>query len=129
MRCRLTLRPARARVFGRAIRTSNWQRVANENLRDSPMQIRCSACDKQIPVGSDGRLPPWCPSCGAEFKAGESLAGTESAPAARPGGNYSPVAKIEQRDSIPCFRARRIASFGMDMFRVYVTGRDLLFLY
>jgi hypothetical protein len=34
-----------------------------------------------------------------------------------------------QNGAIPYFRGRRISSFGIDLYRVYVTDKDLLFLY
>src|SRR5690242_17212633 len=34
------------------------------------MKTICSLCGKPIALSQDGKLPPWCPSCGVELENG-----------------------------------------------------------
>jgi hypothetical protein len=34
-----------------------------------PLATTCSGCSQQVLAGPDGRMPPWCPRCGADLKA------------------------------------------------------------
>src|SRR3954471_22504597 len=52
----------------------------------------CAACGHEIVVaGSDFRLPPWCPGCGADLKLGDKP------PGLRPPVPRAPVAQAPPR--------------------------------
>ena len=93
------------------------------------MTIPCPQCGKPIQARSDGRLPPWCASCGADIKPGTPSGVDTSASHSTSTDQSASHSAANQNGAIPYFRGRRISSFGIDLYRVYVTDKDLLFLY
>lgn len=105
------------------------------------LMIRCKSCG-WVFSPTPGSRPPWCPHCGADLKAepADRPPGTVTPEAAppeqpRPPEAPPPVAEASSgtappRQPLPYFQACRPPSWSQDrcLYRVYVTGTDLLFI-
>jgi hypothetical protein len=111
--------------------------------RDSArsVMIRCTNCS-WVFSPTPGTPPPWCPHCGADLKAEPAdrppqSAAQASAPPEPPRVPEIPPPAAEVnpepapfRPPVPFFQARRAPSWADQgcLYRVYVTGTDLLFI-
>jgi hypothetical protein len=94
------------------------------------MKLECPQCRNELPNNPDPDLASWCPVCGAEFD--PTLAAEEAGEAVPelPGEEKAAAAGRPWGCPLPYFHARIASSWSVDqtIFRVYLAGRDLLFI-
>jgi hypothetical protein len=94
----------------------------------------CPSCSRIIAADADGRLPPWCRHCGAEFKKAPATARAAPAPpasseAAVPAAVVGEVAATAPGRTVLNFFHACEPAFATGAHRhcrIYVTGADLL---
>src|SRR5437016_2029931 len=97
--------------------------------------VTCSGCSNLIASDETGRLPPWCPRCGASFKkspeALRSAAPNAAGPANTPAGAaQEELVEAVPHETLPYFHAcvPTLSSGDHELFRVYLAESDLLVL-
>src|SRR4051794_25388697 len=93
--------------------------------------ICCTRCGRPIREDAQGHYPPWCPLCGTEFKRkppAPAAAPSPAAPAAEPGATHAAPPASAPGPAVPHFHAcaLRLLSSAHPLYRIYVTGSDLL---
>ncbi len=63
--------------------------------------LSCANCTRDIFLGSDGRLPPWCPHCGVDYKEASGEKRKESLAAVAAALDRAPVAPLRRFSQTP----------------------------
>ena len=88
----------------------------------------CGSCSKQVLASSEGRMPPWCPHCGASLKASAGPKATPVAAAPTPLGRAGFMPTVDAAPTESFFHAcvPGISENHHRLYRVYITATDLL---
>src|SRR5262249_56391963 len=81
------------------------------------MLLRCTSCKRDVGTNAEGRLPPWCPSCGGNLKpveAAKPAVATATAVIAAPGsaGAYHGAANGAAHANGPTIGAHNAAALA-----------------
>ncbi len=99
--------------------------------------LQCPSCSRSFSPTIDGRLPPWCPRCGADLKARPQPSSPPEAAAASPG---VPTATPAVAPTVPVpslpgpqlgyiqVRAAKSLDVSQAFYRLYVLEENLYFL-
>jgi len=93
-----------------------------------PNATSCSGCSKKVLASPDGRMPPWCPHCGASLKAHSVPESLPPAAAPTPMGAAGFVPTV---DAAPTESFFHVCIPGNSenhhrLYRIYITSSDLL---
>src|SRR5438445_10463180 len=90
--------------------------------------LKCPSCSKQVLASAEGRIPPWCPHCGASLKAESASASAPPAAALAPLGRAGFVPTVDAAPTESFFHACIPGHSENDhkLYRVYITPGDLL---
>src|SRR5205823_14956989 len=90
--------------------------------------MSCGSCSKQVLASPEGRMPPWCPHCGASLKNHAAPKATPAAAAPIPLGHAGFMPTVDAAPTESFFHAcvPGISENNHRLYRVYITASDLL---